>query len=221
MDNENPLDRAKRALQNSQSRHIQPAAPLLDKSKADALLARARAAVEDRPRPADIPKPAAPPAPERVRVEVTCGATGRKFIEIAERDGSVLRFAGRHEFPQPGQGGGAPAGLLSGSYRIETAAGWACPICRTGISEVHRLWLCDCREYAGAVHCGGAVDGARYCACGVRENRHLVDSPSVQVRGESIVSAPRNMRTGWQIPSAPPALPRGPASDASRLTWRR
>ena len=158
------------------------------------LIARARAAVAGQPvapppvRPAvqQAPPIQQTPAPraERVRVEMTCGATGRAFIVIAERHGAQLILV-ENEAPQRGGSGGnaaAPTEYLSGTYNIGNSPGWACPLCRTSTPG----WICNCPARPGALHCNGSHNRKRYCACGRFEDRHLTSgAPAVQVRGQS------------------------------------
>jgi hypothetical protein len=176
------LKRARQALANVG--RTDPAA--LDHSKASDLVARARAAVAPQP---DVPLPVRPtPAPmpciERVRLQMTCGATGREFIAIAERRGEQLMLV-ENEVAQRGRGGNAaPAELLSGSYNIGHGPGWACPLCKSNAPG----WTCNCETRSEAFHCGGSRGRRRYCACGRFEDRHLVPVDRIQVRGQSVGS---------------------------------
>ncbi len=70
------LNRAKRALQLSQSRRLQPAAPPPDQSKLNAVLERARKAVEDRPRAQLVAEAVTATAPEDASAAVTWAASG-------------------------------------------------------------------------------------------------------------------------------------------------
>jgi hypothetical protein len=163
------------------------------RSNADALLARARAVAEGQHRPP--PPPPAPTRPaertpmqtasapvvEKVRVPMTCGASGGAFIAIAERRGSDLLLLGSEE-PQTGRntGGGTPPEKLSGAYSIGWS-GWSCPLCRSSATG----WLCGCPQ--GSLQCGGSRGSRRYCACGRLEDRHLVQAEAgVEVRGQSL-----------------------------------
>jgi hypothetical protein len=131
---DNALTRARRALQLIEPRGAQPAAPAPDASRGRELIAAARqAATGGRPQPA-VPPPVEPqPAPaavmaalgpDIVRVPMTCGAIGRLFLDRAKRRDNVLQLLAQFEFPQPGSGGAADMGLLSGAYRIECVTGW-------------------------------------------------------------------------------------------------
>ncbi len=204
------LNRAKRALQLSQSRGLQSGAPPPDLAKVNSVLERARKAVEDRPlaEPAmPPPRPAPAPGVERVRVHMTCGAKGGAFIGLAERHGSVLRLVGHEALPQARTGGTGRAGLLSGEYQLDAVEGWTCPLCHSGASGV---WMCQCPEFRGALHCGGTDGRARHCACGRIEERHLVEAPTFQVRGESVGATSAPTRSGASLtrpaPMAPGAL---------------
>jgi hypothetical protein len=182
------LKRAKALQVYSRSQSVAARAP--DDSSVDALLARvgARKAGTDRPppRPVEPAKPAATVfSTEHVRVHMTCSATGKKFVAVAERRGDELRLIG-NEAAQ-GQGSAAAAvGLLSGAYHLETVPGWTCPFCHAGHGARERFWACACTAVNGAIHCAGAPGQARYCACGKLESRDLREAPEgLQVRGQS------------------------------------
>jgi hypothetical protein len=154
----------------------------LDASKVNELVARARGTTAPAERV------------EKVRVQMTCGATGRPFIAIAERRGAELLLVD-HQTSQPGRGSGAPAEALSGEYNIGLAPGWACPVC--GSSEP--VWSCGCAEVPDALHCGGRRGRKSYCACGRFEHHEFEYVASVGVRGQSL---------GRQLkPDAPSPLP--------------
>jgi hypothetical protein len=134
--------------------------------------------------------PAVAPAPriERVRLPMTCSAHGTAYTVIAERQGDVLRFTG-HEMPQSGQGlNSAPrmSGNLSGQYRIDYG-GWACPLCSTAKG----VWLCDCRQMEGAMHCMGTSGGRQHCACGRFEQHEFIEIEKTAVRGSSMAAVPK------------------------------
>ena len=161
----------------------------------DLILEPVQALANPRPIPPAMPhvpppvRETAPPimavsAPERVRLHMTCGATGNHFVGLAERCGEVMRLVGCEPLP-PGRGNEV-AGLLAGSYRLELADGWACPFCR--VSPV-RLWNCNCAGFGGALHthCGGS--SLLFCQCGKREPRHFHDIEKIQARGASVASA--------------------------------
>ena len=220
----------------------------LDRSRIDEVLARAREATRERPRPTICPaeppakvtshtRPAeprprvAPPmGPRKVRVPMTCGATGKSFIAIAEDRGAVLRFVG-HELPQHSAGGGASAPRLLGSYRFVAARDWACPLCRSRHNPTfgpYLVWQCRCSEFDGALHCAGSVGNASYCACGRFEPRQFATQKSFNVRGEQMAMAHAN-RQDTPHPSSPPAatqraapppLPRSGPPPLS-LPWKR
>jgi hypothetical protein len=121
---DNALTRARRALQLIEPRGAQPAAPAPDASRGRELIAAARqAATGGRPQPAPAAVMAAL-GPDIVRVPMTCGAIGRLFLDRAKRRDNVLQLLAQFEFPQPGSGGAADMGLLSGAYRIECVTGW-------------------------------------------------------------------------------------------------
>ena len=133
------------------------------------------------------------PAPrvEKVRLQMTCSATGRSFVAIAERRGDELLRVG-NEVPQPGRGGSAPAEMLSGAYHVANADSWACPLCGSRDTG----WSCDCAQSPDALHCGGQRGRRRYCACGRLEDRHFVEVESIQVRGQSIAATPSQSSSG-------------------------
>jgi hypothetical protein len=168
--------------------------PRPDPAKIAGLLARARAseAVKPPPVPTTYQPPAtaaAPPkklaarAPEQVRLQMTCGATGRHFVGLAERRGDMVRLVGNAPMPA---GHGELAGLLSGAYRVEAAAGWVCPFCRVPPDE---LWNCNCAEFSGAMHCCGGRSQSRYCFCGKHEPRHFEHVEKLRARGASVGGA--------------------------------
>jgi hypothetical protein len=190
---DDPLKRARQALQRvEQSRGTTTPAV---RSNADALLARARAVAEGQHRPSlPVPPPPAPPRPaertpmqtasapvvEKVRIPMTCGASGGAFIVTAERRGNDLLLLG-NEAPQSGRGmGGTAPEKLSGAYNIGWS-GWSCPLCRTPGTG----WICGCPQVS--LQCGGTRGSRRYCACGRLEDRHLVQADAgVEVRGQSL-----------------------------------
>src|SRR4051812_43272779 len=180
------LKRARQMLQGTKS-----AAPATsDQSKLDDLLARARAAASHEPETHGKMHAARPPVgAARVRLPMTCGATGQSFIAIAERRGAELRLID-HELPAPGHhgsGSGAPPERLSGEYSIRHADSWACPHCRSREPG----WLCDgCPEYPDAFHCGGRQGRRRYCACGKLESREFEEVDVLSVRGQSVGRRP-------------------------------
>jgi hypothetical protein len=181
---DDPLKRARQMLQGANLQSSPPA--VADRSKVDDLLARARAAVGHEADLHGKVQTASPPVPgaEKVRLEMTCAATGRSFIAIAERRGAELRLID-HELPKPGHrpgGGCGPPERLSGEYSIGYAAGWACPLCRSR----ERGWSCDCRERPDSFHCGGRQGRRTYCACGRLEARGFIEVESIAVRGESV-----------------------------------
>ena len=193
---ESPLDRARQALQISGTGAAPPA--VIDRSKGDALLARARASVESKPQtrpdiPAEPPPVSAPapavsaPRAERVRLQMSCGATGRPFTALAERRNDELWLVA-HELPGPGRGTGSAPERLSGSYRIGQAPAWACPHC--GSRE--GTWTCMCTMMPDTLHCGGRRGRMQYCACGRLEERDLVLVETIEVRGQSMGAATRS-----------------------------
>lgn len=197
------LRRARQALAAVDARRTQPAAP--DSGKVDDLLARARAAAasgREAPKPSPPPaQPAPAPSVEKVRLQMTCGATGRSFIAIAERRGDQLLCVG-NEAPQAGHGRPAPAELLSGAYHITIADGWTCPQCGSHDS----WWSCTCAEFPNALHCGGTHGRTRYCACGRREERFFGYAEHVQVRGQSIAATSGPSPARLSGPRSVPAI---------------
>lgn len=158
----------------------------------NAIIARAEAALGGSIRRA---APAAPaPRIERVRVPMTCSARGVGYTVIAERNGDVLRFVD-HEMPQrDGRGANASPvlpGHLSGQYRIDYG-GWACPVCSTAKG----VWMCDCRQAEGAMHCMGTSGGRQYCACGRFEQHEFIEIERTAVRGSSMAAAPKAAGAG-------------------------
>jgi hypothetical protein len=187
--------RARKALgdvQPSPRRSKGGAAPF-DPARGAELLARAQAAIGGSPK--QILVAAASPAPgaERVKLPMTCSARGVSYVVIAERRGDELRLVG-HEIPPAGKDG-APRlpGRLSGQYRIEMN-GWVCPLCSTGGD----VWLCNCAEMHGAMHCLGTSGGRYRCACGRFEEREFVKVEAVEVRGTSVAAMPGAARSGTQ-----------------------
>jgi hypothetical protein len=195
------LRRARQALAVANAPRTQPST--VDPAKVDDLLARARAAASgEAPKAAPPPVQQAPaPRVEKVRLQMTCSATGQPFVSIAERRGDeLMRVA--NEVPQAGHGRGAPAEHLSGAYWIGNAAGWACPHCGSSDSG----WTCECADFPNALHCGGLRGRARYCACGKLEDRHLVDVGPIKVRGQSIAATPQSQSARLGGPMNVPAI---------------
>jgi hypothetical protein len=168
--------------------------PRPDPAKISELLARARAIEAVKPPPALTknqppvatyapPKALAARAPEQVRLQITCGATGRHFVGLAERRGDTVRLVGNEPMPA---GHDELAGLLSGAYRVEAATGWVCPFCRVPPDD---LWNCYCAEFSGAMHCCGGRSQSRYCFCGKYEPRHLEHVEKLRARGASVGGA--------------------------------
>lgn len=158
-------------------------------AKGKALIDRANAVISAPPKQTLVAAP--PPAPqvepepqvERVKVPMTCSASGTSYVVIAERRGDELRFVG-HEIPAPGPGGAARLpGRLSGRYHI-AANGWACPLCR----NTDAVWLCNCERMNGAMHCHGSDAGRFRCACGRVEAREFVSVETVEVLGSAVAS---------------------------------
>jgi rubredoxin len=123
-------------------------------------------------------------APERVRLHITCGATGGRSLGLGERRDDVVRLVDSEPLP-PGRGNEV-AGLLAGSYRLEMADTWVCPFCRV---PPQRFWNCNCAAAGGSLHtdCGGG--SLLFCQCGKREQRHFHDVEKIQARGASVASA--------------------------------
>ena len=179
-------DVLKQASQLLNGRNAGNPSSLPSQAGSSAIIARATAALSGSIRRAT---PAAPaPRIERVRVPVTCSARGTAYTVIAERHGEVLRFTG-FEMPQSGHGtDNAPRmpSHLSGQYRIDWS-GWACPVCSTAKG----VWLCDCQQMEGAMHCMGTSGGRQHCACGRFEHREFVEIERTTVRGSSMAAAPK------------------------------
>jgi hypothetical protein len=194
---EDILKRARRALEASGGGSLR-APSVQSLSRPDALLERARAAAG-----ADRTKEQ-PPRIEHVRLPVTCSATGRPFVGIAERSGGSLLLVG-HEAPQPGGGHAGTPAKLSGNYSIRHAPSYACPHCRSSDTG----WSCTgCPQAPDAFHCGGTRGRLRYCACGRLEERELVIVEKLEVRGTATGSA---MGSRLSTPAGrrnAPALPR-------------
>lgn len=178
-------DVLKKASQLLNSRNAGTPPSLPSQANGSAIIARAEAAL------GGSIKRATPPAPEprieRVRLAMTCSAKGVAYTVIAERHGDVLRFTG-HEIPQSGQGsdGASRPSHLSGQYRIDFS-GWACPVCSTAKG----VWLCDCRQMEGAMHCMGTSGGRQHCACGRFEQHEFITVEKTAVRGSSMAAAPK------------------------------
>jgi hypothetical protein len=169
-----------------------------DPAKGKELLARADVALGTPPaKPLASASVSAPPSAqpqprvEQVKVPMMCSARGVPFVVIAERRGDELRFVG-HEMPQPGPDGAPPRlpGRLSGQYRIDRT-GWTCPCCSNG----EGVWLCDCEEMKGAMHCHGTSGGRYRCACGRHEEREFQWVKAVEVRGASVAATPEQTRS--------------------------
>jgi hypothetical protein len=184
------IDR-RRAVSSLAVRPAVPAAP--DRSKLDVLVARARAS----------PVVAAPnrPRAQTVFLNMTCSATGKPFIGIAERTGDALRLVGA-QLPQPGSGSETRGELLSGSYSdLDTARDWFCPVCRAHESRCV-IWVCGCPAHDGAVHCGSKGNRASYCACGRYEARTLAQVRAVPVRGTAAGVVSRKPEAGGARPGS-------------------
>ncbi len=167
-------------------RALQPAGPrdAPGTSNGKELLARARAALEPAAQKTSAPPPA--PRAEQVKLPMTCAARGVTYTVIAERNGDVLRFVS-HELPgASSRSVSRMPGRLSGRYRIE-AQGWACPLC----GDASGIWLCECAELNGAMHCLGTVRGQYRCACGRIEDREFATARAAEVRGVAVGAAPR------------------------------
>jgi hypothetical protein len=185
---DDPLQRARQALQTVDTRRPQP--PALDQSKGRELLARAQAAIAAPPKqPLVATPPPALPRAERVKLPMTCSATGRSYVEIAERRGNHLRFVG-HEMPRTRQDGECQPGFLSGEYQIDMKD-WTCPLCRHA-----GAWQCSCPHHA--LHCRGSSGGKYHCACGRFEEHEFVNVEKVEVRGASVAATPEPTRSGSQ-----------------------
>ena len=198
------LKRARQELQLHQPRR-EVGAPL-DPSKLDDLLARARR-IGGNQLPAIPAVTAVAPAradAENVRLHMTCGATGQRFIGLAERRkdnaGTDALLLIGHELLAATAGAASGAELLSGEYRLDAVAGWACPHCQSRAEPPVGWWICNCAEHRGALHCGGSHGQARYCACGRLEVRELVPSAMVKVRGASVATASMAPRSGASPP---------------------
>ena len=207
MNHDDVLKRAKNALQVTSGSGV-PAT--VDHSKIEAVLARARAAAEERPRPVVVaapPKPAAAPGVARVHLQMFCSAAGKSFIGIAERRGSELRLVG-HE-AQPENGGTTHTEMLSGAYTFASDSAWACPFCRIRSDSICSVWTCQCSGFGGVLHCGGTTArGASYCICGLLEKRTMTSVPALELCGASVVSTSLNTHSnGASSHSAAP--PRG------------
>jgi hypothetical protein len=179
-------DLLKRASQLLNGRNAGTPSPLPSQGNGSAIIARAEAALGGSIRRA-MPA-ASEPRVERVRLPMTCSARGVAYTVIAERNGDVLRFLG-HEMPQNGRGAdNAPRmpSHLSGQYRIDWTQ-WACPLCSTAKG----VWLCDCHQMEGAMHCMGTSGGRQHCACGRLEQHEFVTVEKIAVRGSSMASAPK------------------------------
>jgi hypothetical protein len=158
-------------------------------AKGKELLERAQAVIEAPAKQTLVAAPPPEPQVERVKVPMTCSASGTSYVVIAERRGDELRFVG-HEIPPPGPGGAARLPeRLSGRYHI-AANGWACPLCR----NTDAVWLCNCERMNGAMHCNGAAGGRYHCACGRVEAREFVSVEMIEVRGAAVAAA-TNMRS--------------------------
>jgi hypothetical protein len=183
---DNLLNRARQALQRTDD--VPVPLPAVDRAAGDALIARARSALE---KDAALPLPASstapPPRIEHVRLPMTCSATGKPFIAVAERHGDELRFVA-HELPEAGRRAtGAGPARLSGTYRHLTHAdGWTCPHCGTAGGS----WICECAAAPDSLHCGGSRGRRHYCACGRLEERHFVQADTIAVRGQSVAASP-------------------------------
>lgn len=197
------LKQASQLLDGRSARASPP--PLPSPTNSAGIIARAEAALGGSIKRA---APAAPaPRIERVRVPMTCSARGVGYTVIAERNGDVLRFVG-HEMPQSGgrvaNTSPTQAGHLSGQYRIDYG-GWACPLCSTAKG----VWMCDCRQAEGAMHCMGTSGGRQYCACGRFEHHEFIEIEKTAVRGSSMAAAPKAAGAGDAA---------RPSSSARRLT---
>jgi hypothetical protein len=164
-------------------------------AKGAALIDRANAVISAPAKQTLVAAPPPEPQVERVKLPMTCSASGASYVVIAERRGDELRFVG-HEIPPPGPGGAARLpGRLSGRYHI-AANGWACPLCR----NTDAVWLCNCERMNGAMHCHGSDAGRYRCACGRVEAREFVSLETVEVRG-SAVAATTNTRSPGSRPA--------------------
>lgn len=177
----------------------------------DDLLARARAIGNAASAGQAIGRPAPSLSAHKLRLPVTCSATGGAFIALVELSGSTARIVGNEALK--GAGGVGGAGRDLGSYAFEAPAEWRCPLCgsRNHADGVDLLWWCDCR--GGDFHCVGSDRaGLRYCACGRREIRNLVPVEHVPVRGERAATAVGRAQAASSALALPPAAqPRLPS----------
>jgi hypothetical protein len=199
----NDLVKRVRALLPAPPRDARPADPRLDPTqRKNELLARARAMLAA-PDKAISATPPPPPAPEIVKLPMTCGQTGGAFVVISERCGDRLAFVG-HEMPRTrqdaGEGRQLPE-LLSGQYHIDVKDDWVCPLCNNRTSQ--HIWICHCANFNGAMQCGSTHGRARYCACGKLEERQLVQAETHQVRGASVAATPATKIPGSQYRGHP------------------
>jgi hypothetical protein len=210
MSDDNPLSRALKIQE--ERRHVATKARP-DAAKLDEIMARRGRQASSPPPVRTATPPAAAPVtgPERVLIPLVCSAIGQAGTELAERitvpgRGEVLRLVGHAAAASGPAQPVEQSALLSGSYSIEQAPGWACPFCGNNSG----WWQCGCGKFPGTLHCMGSErDGTRrHCACGKFEQRQLNDATAtVSVRGQSIATATRasaqSAASGALIPAAP------------------
>lgn len=202
---DDPLSKARHALTRVAPASPAASLPTVDTTRLNTLLARARgeASSASTAKP-QIASPPPPPNKPRVFLDMTCSATGRSYVAVAERDDNRLRLIGSRSGKSANGDTDAVEGLLSGQYvEVIAAKDWVCPECRAHHSEC-AFWFCDCPSRRGAAHCGSRGNRPSYCACGLYERRRLVSVESVSVRGEA--AAP-TARAPQATPGATPGLP--------------
>jgi hypothetical protein len=209
-----PSKRPGQALRSVGRQQTQPA--VAGEPQSGPLVERLRAAASNRAEPAVPPPPraAVPPSIEQVRAPMTCGATGRPFVGIFERRGTVLMLLDHEPSQAVGGSGGTPE-RLSGQYRIDMTPDWACPHCRSR----ETFWSCvGCRQQPDALHCGGSQGRLRYCACDRLEERDFVLKDAVAVRGRSVGATSRSAPPRAAT-TAPASV--GPGSNLLALVMKR
>lgn len=116
--------------------------------------------------------------PQTYRIPLTCSDTGKPFFALAHISGDIIDLTDNEAATAPHRNGDCPE-IPPGSYRMRDQTldkvRWMCPRCGSNGTP----WMCVCKIFWGALHCGGVFDGGpypllnQYCACGKLDARRL------------------------------------------------
>lgn len=102
-----------------------------------------------------------------ISFQAFCSKTRTCFVVIAEHANDIVTWIGAERSKSPVSSGNAGAmdpHTISGSFVMQVAPGWRCPICHTGTAEGgFQFWTCNrCHNY----HCVGLANGKLLGSCG-------------------------------------------------------